>query len=70
MYQLESDEVILLAGCTPPKDASRYFSATPYLFNAFDAPTNKWITIFGSMGDSASIYQQPGTKIVLPVSIC
>ena len=33
-WQLRPDDVVLLAGCLPPAQASRYFAATPYLYAA------------------------------------
>lgn len=53
---MERDEVILLAGCTPPAAASRYFAATPYLFSAYSNETRRWVNVFASMGDSFSIH--------------
>jgi hypothetical protein len=38
MWQLRQDEVVLLAGCTPPARASRYFAATAYLFSTHLRP--------------------------------
>ena len=31
VFHLDADEVVLLAGCSPPPEASRYFSATGQL---------------------------------------
>ncbi|KAG2484107.1 hypothetical protein HYH03_017059 [Edaphochlamys debaryana] len=55
IYQLTRQEVVLVAGCLPPSAASDYFSATPYLHSAWNADSKKWVTVFGSMSDSASL---------------
>ncbi|EFJ52318.1 hypothetical protein VOLCADRAFT_86620 [Volvox carteri f. nagariensis] len=57
IYQLMSQEIVLVAGCTPPAAASVYFSATPYIHTVWSESGMKWVTVFGSMGDSASTHR-------------
>eukprot|EP00798_Chlamydomonas_sp_ICE-L_P029760 gene29760-4972_t len=58
-WQLRPDEVILIAGCTPPALASNYFAITPYLYAAYNNKTSSWTKVFGSMADSLSISRDP-----------
>ncbi|GLC63326.1 hypothetical protein PLESTF_000024300 [Pleodorina starrii] len=57
IYQLMSQEVVLVAGCTPPAAGSVYFSATPYIHTVWSESGMKWVSVFGSMGDSASTHR-------------
>ncbi|GAX81011.1 hypothetical protein CEUSTIGMA_g8446.t1 [Chlamydomonas eustigma] len=61
VYQLRPDEVILLMGCLPPANASRYFAFTPYMYTAYDNVTSTWVNVFGSMGDSKSVIRETAT---------
>ncbi|KXZ47100.1 hypothetical protein GPECTOR_38g337 [Gonium pectorale] len=54
IYQLLRQEVVLVAGCTPPERASAYFGVTPYVHTVWNEESRKWVTVFGSMGDTAS----------------
>ena len=42
-YQLGRQEVVLLAGCTPPEGASSYFAATPYIYSTWNNASSKWV---------------------------
>jgi hypothetical protein len=57
IWQLRFDEVVLAIGCTPSPAMSRYFSFTGYLFELYNKATKKWVSAFGSVQDSLSIYR-------------
>ncbi|GLI64073.1 hypothetical protein VaNZ11_007237, partial [Volvox africanus] len=57
IYQLMPQEIVLVAGCTPPAAGSIYFSATPYIHTVWSDSAMKWVGVFGSMGDSASTHR-------------
>lgn len=58
VWQLRFDEVVLAVGCTPPSTVSRYFSFTGYLFDIYNKLQKKWVSSFGSLQDSLSIYRE------------
>ncbi|KAG1667039.1 hypothetical protein FOA52_000400, partial [Chlamydomonas sp. UWO 241] len=57
VYQLRPDEVVIVSGCLPPADSSRYFAFTPYTYATYDNTTGggSWVNVFASMGDTASV---------------
>eukprot|EP00210_Caulerpa_lentillifera_P006709 g6411.t1 len=58
VWQLRFDEVVLAIGCTPPSEISRYFAFTGYLFDIYNEAKKKWVSSFGSLQDSLSVYRE------------
>lgn len=55
IWQLRHDEVVLLFGCTPPAQSSRYFGITPYMHGTYFEGSKKWSALLGSLGDSKGV---------------
>eukprot|EP00983_Pelagomonas_calceolata_P080845 1155323-Pelagomonas_calceolata.AAC.4 len=47
-------QAVVLAGCLPPADISRYFGFTGYIHSIWTR--TGWSNVFGSLGDTLSIY--------------
>ncbi|GBF96219.1 hypothetical protein Rsub_08764 [Raphidocelis subcapitata] len=60
VWQLARGEVVVVAGCTPAAEASRYFGATGYVYSSWRPAERSWLTAFASTGDSLSIARTPG----------
>lgn len=60
-WQLRADEVVLLFGCTPSHNYTRYFGVTGYVERAYVDNDRKkgWVNIKGSVGDTLSIAGDP-----------
>lgn len=56
-WQLRADEVVLLLGCTPSQNYTRYFSVTGYVERTYvtNEKQTGWATIKGSVGDTLSV---------------
>ncbi|KAI8475020.1 MAG: hypothetical protein J3K34DRAFT_456463 [Monoraphidium minutum] len=60
VWQLGPGEVVVVAGCAPAEEASRYFAATGYLYSQYSPSDAGWLTTFASLGDSLSTARTPG----------
>lgn len=54
-WQLRGDEVVMVFGCTPPGETTRYFAVNPYLRGVYSESESKWVEISGSTDDGKSI---------------
>lgn len=58
-WQLRHDELVMVFGCTPPAQTSRYFAVTGYIYDLYSQMKSDWVSVFGSLGDSKSIVRVP-----------
>lgn len=57
-WQLRHDEVVMLFGCTPPAESSRYFGITPYMYGKYFEGSNQWTALLGTLGDTKGLIRE------------